>query len=345
MTAIVPGVSKGKKEPRKGAARRRSGTPRAARGGGPLGELRGAADAMINQLSQGSPGPGAPAGPVTRVPYPQTLAAPPTSDPRELSVPGRVAIGSEEFFDPRNVVLLHACQPALIAAWGGGDPNGQRLVALQMEGRVNKSDAEVAHMYLVDAEGLASVVAELMNTGEQASPDWPALLAAELDTRAAVKEAERTLAAASRQETDWRAEFPPERLEIMYAAVDLVGRVGAQQLQFGYLHEDRPAEEAAWYAYAQYGGTRISADDHPGPIEALQALAERLLTGAKCSCGRLVSLSDDGAFAFHETRLADGSTFTAEQAAAAGLCQWRRIGPRWETGCPPGDPFAEGTAP
>lgn len=118
------------------------------------------------------------------------------------------------------------------------------------------------------------------------------------------------------------------------AAADLVGRTGATQFKIGYLHDDVPPEEAGWYAHAQYRGARITVEDQPGPAEAADALARRLLTGAKCyHCGGLVTLSDDSAFAFHRARTVDGVRWDIEQSAAAGWCRWRRIGNRWEGGC------------
>lgn len=133
------------------------------------------------------------------------------------------------------------------------------------------------------------------------------------------------------------------------ALADLAGRTGARQLQIGYLHDDVPVQEAGWYAHAQYKGARITVDDQPGPVEAADALARRLLDGAKCmTCGGLVTLSDEGAMAYN-TPLVDGSPWTVEQAAAAGLCRWRRVGPRWERGCqgrpPPQRPRAERRQP
>lgn len=121
--------------------------------------------------------------------------------------------------------------------------------------------------------------------------------------------------------------------DALLAAVDLVGRTGATNFQVGYLHDGVPPEEAGWYAHAQYRGARITAEDHPGPVEAAEALARCLLNGAKCAhCGSLVALSDAGAMAY-DTRLVDGSEWTVEQARAAGQCRWRRIGARWERGC------------
>ena len=119
----------------------------------------------------------------------------------------------------------------------------------------------------------------------------------------------------------------------LIAAADLVGRTGARGFEIGYLHDDVPAAEAGWYAQAQYQGSRIIAENYTNPIEAAEALAVRLLTGAKCRCGRLVALSDDGALAFRKPVMSDGSVFTAEQARAAGLCRWRRKGARWSAAC------------
>jgi hypothetical protein len=121
--------------------------------------------------------------------------------------------------------------------------------------------------------------------------------------------------------------------EIVIACADLVGRTGARNFQIGYLHDDVPAEEAAWYAHAQLRGARLTAENHRSPTDAAQALAERLLKGAKCKCGRLVATSADGAFAFFKSRTVDGKRWDAKDSAKAGQCRWRRIGPRWTPGC------------
>lgn len=121
--------------------------------------------------------------------------------------------------------------------------------------------------------------------------------------------------------------------DALTAGLDLIGRTGARGLEIGYLHDDVPADQASWYASAQYQGARITEEDHRGPVEAVEALARRLLQGGKCNhCHRLVTLSDRSAIAF-DGRLADGTRWTVEQARAAGTCRWRRVGPRWERGC------------
>lgn len=98
--------------------------------------------------------------------------------------------------------------------------------------------------------------------------------------------------------------------DMVDACAHLVGRSGATKFEIGYLHEGVPVEEAGWYATAFYKGVRISCDDQTSPTLAALGLAERLLRGATCRCGRLVSLSDG----------VDG-------------CRWRLNGPRWEPGC------------
>lgn len=121
--------------------------------------------------------------------------------------------------------------------------------------------------------------------------------------------------------------------EEIIAGVDLVGRTGAKDLQFGYLHDDVPVEQAGWYAHAQYRGARVTVEDQPGPIQALETLCRRLLEGGRCRCGRLVALSDDGAVAWDRAHLVDGTRWDAEDAAKAGLCRWRREGPKWIGAC------------
>lgn len=94
------------------------------------------------------------------------------------------------------------------------------------------------------------------------------------------------------------------------ACADLVGRAGASGFQIGYLHDDVPIEDAGWYAHAQYRGARIMVEGRRSPSEAALALAERLLRGAACRCGKTVTLTDN-----------------------SNGCRWRLAGKRWEPGC------------
>ena len=128
--------------------------------------------------------------------------------------------------------------------------------------------------------------------------------------------------------------------DAVIAAADLVGRSGGRELEIGYLHDDVPVADAGWYAKVTYRGDRIIVEDQRGPTETADALARRILTGARCThCSGLVALSDTGATAYVSDvpgaggHFLDGSTWTAAQARAAGQCRWRREGRRWVRGC------------
>jgi hypothetical protein len=99
--------------------------------------------------------------------------------------------------------------------------------------------------------------------------------------------------------------------DMVIACADLVGRAGAAGFEIGYAgDEDGPVENARWYAVATYRGARLIADEHRSPTSAALALAERLLSGARCRCTRPVTLSD-----------------------GQPGCRWRLVGRRWEPGC------------
>lgn len=121
--------------------------------------------------------------------------------------------------------------------------------------------------------------------------------------------------------------------DALIACADLVGRTGARQFEIGYLHDDVPSEEAAWYCSATLKGAKIIEENHRDPIAAAEALARRILTGAKCRCGKLVALSDSGAVAYENVTMADGTKWSTKQARKAGQCRWRRVGDRWKRGC------------
>ena len=124
--------------------------------------------------------------------------------------------------------------------------------------------------------------------------------------------------------------------DALIAAADLIGRTGARGFEIGYLHDDVPVAEQGWYAFAQFQGARVTVEG-AGPVEAAEGLARKLLTGGRCRCGKLVALSDDGAVAFGG-RMTDGSTWTLDEAAAAGQCRWTRMGNRWVSACGAGLP-------
>jgi hypothetical protein len=125
---------------------------------------------------------------------------------------------------------------------------------------------------------------------------------------------------------------------LVVACAELVGRAGAREFQIGYLGDD---DDPQWWAHASYGGDRLMVDNHPTPGAAAYALALKILAGGKCRCGRLVALSDGGAMAYDNVRMADGSRWSIEEAQRAGQCRWRLVDTpdptlpkRWEPSCP-----------
>jgi hypothetical protein len=136
--------------------------------------------------------------------------------------------------------------------------------------------------------------------------------------------------------------------DAMVAAADLVGRSGARSFQVGWDCPHTPDEEdghtcpdVTWHAHAQYRGARLTEERHRGPVEAAEALARRLLTGATCRCGRLATLTDTGGVAFDRPRSAIQAQLreiglemvSAKRAAKVGFCRWTRNGKRWEPSC------------
>jgi hypothetical protein len=101
--------------------------------------------------------------------------------------------------------------------------------------------------------------------------------------------------------------------DALVAAADLVGRTGATAMEVGHVHDGVPAGEGGWYAHAQYRGARIIAENHRGPVEAMEALTRRLMSGGKCThCGRTITLSS---------------------ISVGRRCKWSRHGRAWRRGC------------
>lgn len=75
------------------------------------------------------------------------------------------------------------------------------------------------------------------------------------------------------------------------AAVDLIGRTGAQGFQFRYSDDEQPI---VWFAVALYGDDRAEVDAALDPLRAVLRLAERIVDGGKCThCGRPAGLDPD----------------------------------------------------
>lgn len=113
----------------------------------------------------------------------------------------------------------------------------------------------------------------------------------------------------------------------------MVGRTGARNLQFGFYHDPPIPGVPNWWAFAQYKGARIMAEHQQSPLLALQALVERLLLGAHCKCGRVVTLYEHWARVGNAELLHGRGFWSAQAQARAGSCQWTRRGDRWESSC------------
>lgn len=102
----------------------------------------------------------------------------------------------------------------------------------------------------------------------------------------------------------------------LLAATDLVGRTGGSSLEIGHLDDDVPSHLARWYATVTYRGAKVTVENFPGPVDAAEALAARLLSGGHCTrCG-------------HTTHL-EGFGLTTD----TDLCLWSRKGDCWIPGC------------
>lgn len=105
--------------------------------------------------------------------------------------------------------------------------------------------------------------------------------------------------------------------DAFFAALDLVGRTGASQLEFGYLYDDVPVDQAAWWAHAQYQGVRVMVENQTSPVEAVEELARKLLNGGMCTaCDRTITLAS-----------------LAVDTDVKAFCRWTRSGKDWVRGC------------
>jgi hypothetical protein len=74
------------------------------------------------------------------------------------------------------------------------------------------------------------------------------------------------------------------------AAVDLIGRTGAQKFQIRYCEEESPT---VWVAAARWRGTwECAASTHP--LEAIFRLCDQIIDGGRClHCGRPAGFTPD----------------------------------------------------
>jgi hypothetical protein len=75
---------------------------------------------------------------------------------------------------------------------------------------------------------------------------------------------------------------------LLIAAVDLIRRTGAEQVQIRY---DDAEEPVVWFAVAVYVQGRFDAAAAPEPVGATLRLAEQLVDGGQCThCGKPTGL-------------------------------------------------------
>jgi hypothetical protein len=72
--------------------------------------------------------------------------------------------------DASRAVLLDGCTVAVV---GTADPTGAgRALALNLEGRVNKSTSRVDVLFLMDSDGAAAIISELLGLAARVGPDF-----------------------------------------------------------------------------------------------------------------------------------------------------------------------------
>lgn len=105
--------------------------------------------------------------------------------------------------------------------------------------------------------------------------------------------------------------FDEDRL---LAAVDMIGRSAARQLEVGWDDDTDPPGD--WWAAARFRGTRVFVEHHATADDAVEALLFLLLEGAQCVlCGRHATVPG--------ARYSDGRP----------ACEYRRVGAWWVRGC------------
>lgn len=100
-----------------------------------------------------------------------------TADPRVAGGTLVAGVDGEVLLDTRNAVLLETATVARM----DNPSDGRTVAALFLEGTLNRSTDRSAILYLTDAAGTASLVAELVGLAARMGPDFEAGFRAELD--------------------------------------------------------------------------------------------------------------------------------------------------------------------
>lgn len=96
------------------------------------------------------------------------------SDPRNLggsiSGPGGPYDEDSVFIDTTNAVLLEACEVAIFGAVRQGVLDDKPICALVMRGRVNKTPDQVQVLFMMNEDGAAALVTQII--GLQSRAGW-----------------------------------------------------------------------------------------------------------------------------------------------------------------------------
>lgn len=72
--------------------------------------------------------------------------------------------------DPRGAVLLRTVNVVLV---GAADERGAgRLLAMELGGRINKTQQHSSTLYLFDEDGAAAIISQLLGLADRISPDF-----------------------------------------------------------------------------------------------------------------------------------------------------------------------------
>lgn len=92
---------------------------------------------------------------------------------------GKITGGSafgrgDALIDTSGAVLLGGVHVAVVGA--GRSTGVETVIALELSGRVNHSPELVDHLYLMDADGAAAIISDLVGLAERADPRFLDLL-------------------------------------------------------------------------------------------------------------------------------------------------------------------------
>lgn len=109
---------------------------------------------------------------------------PPSTDPRKaggsIVGPGGPHDAYGVVIATEHAVLLERTYVAAMEPYRDGQP-GQPVIAMQLGGRINKTTDQAEVLFLLDEDGAASVVTELIGIASRMGPEFLDRLLARLD--------------------------------------------------------------------------------------------------------------------------------------------------------------------